>query len=166
LSGCGKQVFERLALGGALTATDIPFSMTPPDEFASAIWSPQAGTFVCFDLSSDVWSLTPAGELAMVGQTENPLKGVAVVRTFARHRLEPPSGPAAGGTRVTLHGAGFQGGGPLTVRFDGQDAADVTVVDDRTVTATAPPGSPGAVDVTVGMGFDTRARYPGDFTYE
>ena len=102
----------------------------------------------------------------MAGQTENPLKGVAVVRTFAPHRLEPPSGPAAGGTLVTLHGAGFQGGGPLTVRFDGQDAGGVTVVDDRTVTAIAPPGSVGAVDVTVRVGFDTRARYPGDFTYE
>jgi hypothetical protein len=164
-SGGGLQVFERLAIDGGVTATDIPFSVTPPDEIASAIWSPETGSFLCFDLSEQVQSLTPAGELIMVGQTEASLKGVAVVRSFAPHRLEPASGPAAGGTLVTLHGAGFQGAGPLTVGFDGQDAGSVTVVDDRTLTAISPPGS-GTVDVTVRAGTVTRARYPGDFRYE
>ena len=60
--------------------------------------------------------------------------------------LDPTSGPEAGGTQVTISGAGFTGA--TAVKFGPTAAASFTVVNDSTITATSPAGS-GAVDVTV-----------------
>ena len=59
--------------------------------------------------------------------------------------LEPAAGPARGGTPVTLRGAGFlaAGAGTTTVRFASASAADVRVLDDATLTCSAPRGLPG-----------------------
>ena len=53
--------------------------------------------------------------------------------------LGPPFGPPAGGTVVTITGAGFTGA--TGVRFGaGRPAASFTVVSDTEITATSPPG--------------------------
>lgn len=57
--------------------------------------------------------------------------------------VEPSSGPTAGGNVVTIHGAGFCGGGTCgwaEVYFVGYRAADVQLLDDSTIRATVPPG--------------------------
>ena len=59
--------------------------------------------------------------------------------------LSPTTGPAAGGTTVTLTGTGLTG--TTDVTFDGVPAADVVVVDDSTVTVTTPAHAAGTVDV-------------------
>jgi hypothetical protein len=76
--------------------------------------------------------------------------------------IDPSSGDVAGGTAITLDGAGLTG--TTGVTFGGAAATGVTVVDDGTVTATTPPGAAGAVDVVVTApgGTDTLA---GGFTY-
>lgn len=61
--------------------------------------------------------------------------------------VSPSSGPAAGGTTVTIKGSGFTDA--TAVDFGSTPATNVTVVSDTQITATAPPGSAGAVDVTV-----------------
>src|SRR5262249_12895633 len=62
--------------------------------------------------------------------------------------INPTSGPAAGGTAVTIHGTEFVDG--ATVTIGGQPAADVVVVDDHTITATSSVLFDGtANDVTV-----------------
>jgi len=64
--------------------------------------------------------------------------------------LTPPTGTAAGGTQVTLNGAGFRddGAGTNQVRFGGVLATSVVVVSDEILTCVTPPGTPGAaVDV-------------------
>jgi len=63
--------------------------------------------------------------------------------------ISPSSGPAAGGTNLTITGTSFQPG--AGVRIGGVPATGVTVVSDTQITASTPPLSPGTlndVDVT------------------
>jgi hypothetical protein len=61
-------------------------------------------------------------------------------------RVSPPSGPATGGTTVTITGTNFDGA--TGVSFGSTPAASFSVVSDTTLRAVAPPGT-GTVDVTV-----------------
>ncbi|MEH3053791.1 MAG: IPT/TIG domain-containing protein, partial [Patulibacter minatonensis] len=60
--------------------------------------------------------------------------------------LSPSSGPASGGTSVTITGTNLTGAS--AVKFGGTDATSYTVVNSTTITATAPAGT-GTVDVRV-----------------
>jgi|GEM_PF-1096396 len=82
--------------------------------------------------------------------------------------VSPPNGTPLGGTVVTLTGSGYLANAPglNSVTFGGASAANVTVVDDTTLTCESPPGIVGAtVDVTVSNanGSDTLA---GAYTYD
>jgi hypothetical protein len=61
--------------------------------------------------------------------------------------LSPTSGPAAGGTTVTISGTGFASG--ATVTFGGVAASSVTVDGSTTITAIAPAHASGQVNVVV-----------------
>ncbi len=61
--------------------------------------------------------------------------------------VAPASGPAAGGTAVTLSGSAFAPG--TTVAFGAAAAASVTIVSSTSLTCVAPAGGPGWTDVTV-----------------
>ncbi|MEU7519813.1 IPT/TIG domain-containing protein [Kitasatospora aureofaciens] len=74
--------------------------------------------------------------------------------------VAPSSGPAAGGTTVTLTGTGFTGA--TAVLFGTTAAASFTVVSGTQITATTPPGT-GTVQVTVVTGSGTSNGVP--FTY-
>ena len=76
--------------------------------------------------------------------------------------IDPSTGPAAGGTAVTLHGAGFSTA--AVVRF-GEAVAPVATVAPGVMAVVAPPGSPGSVDVSVTLG-DQVATLPGAWHYE
>jgi IPT/TIG domain len=60
--------------------------------------------------------------------------------------ISPGSGPADGGTAVTIHGTGLTGA--TAVLFGGAQATGVTVLSDQLVNAASPPGD-GTVNVTV-----------------
>ncbi len=60
--------------------------------------------------------------------------------------ISPSSGPARGGTPVTITGSGFTGA--TTVDFGIGNAATFTANNDTTLIATSPPGT-GTVDITV-----------------
>ena len=80
--------------------------------------------------------------------------------------ISPVAGPTAGGSPVTLIGTGFAAA-PATgaVRF-GAAAAAYTVLSDTQITAMAPAGAAGTVDVTVATIGGTSAASAGDrFTY-
>jgi hypothetical protein len=62
-------------------------------------------------------------------------------------KLKPRSGHAAGGTVVAITGTGFTAG--ALVRFGATAASEVTVDSATSITAVAPPGAIGRVDVTV-----------------
>ena len=77
----------------------------------------------------------------------------------------PNTGPSAGGTKVTIHGAGFASG--EVVYFGNQPAAKTVVKNGGTVVATAPYASGEiAVDVTVAQEAGSSPTSPADvFTY-
>ncbi len=77
--------------------------------------------------------------------------------------ISPAFGPMAGGTTVTLTGAGFTGA--TQVLFDGVAATGVTVVSDTQITATAPAHAAGDADVSVLTPAGTSVPRSVAFTY-
>src|SRR3984893_1307943 len=77
--------------------------------------------------------------------------------------VNPATGPASGGTTVTITGTNFAAGD--TVAFGGSAATGVTVNSATSITATSPAGS-GTVDVTVtGPGGTSATSSADQFTY-
>src|SRR5438067_10286756 len=62
-------------------------------------------------------------------------------------KVVPKTGPATGGTSVTITGTGFAGA--TAVKFGATSATKFTVNSSTSITATSPPAIPGVVDVTV-----------------
>jgi len=71
---------------------------------------------------------------------------IEVVETPSVTSVEPKTGPAAGGTSVTITGNGFSGA--TAVKFGPANATSFTVNSESSITATSPAGT-GTVDVTV-----------------
>lgn len=89
--------------------------------------------------------------------------GFAFVDKLAVTGVDPASGPAAGGTALTLEGRGFASG--MTATLGGLPLADLVVVSDTEATATAPAGASGPVDLVVRTA-DEQARLRDAFLYE
>lgn len=77
--------------------------------------------------------------------------------------IDPATGPAAGGTAVTVRGAGFTGA--TTLRIADVPLADLVVVSDTEITGTTVAGAHGAHDVVVRTP-DTEGVLEGGFTFE
>jgi plastocyanin len=75
----------------------------------------------------------------------------------------PSSGPAAGGTSVSIAGSGFASG--ATVSFGSIAASSVSVANATAITAVAPAGSAGKVDVVVTNPDGQTGRLAEAFTY-
>ena len=74
--------------------------------------------------------------------------------------VTPSSGPEAGGTSIAVVGMGFIQG--LTeVSVGGFQADSVSVISSNVLTAVTPPGTPGAVDVTVQNGDESKSLAAG-----
>jgi IPT/TIG domain/Autotransporter beta-domain len=88
-------------------------------------------------------------------------------------QVTPSSGPAAGGTSITISGNGFANGDVVQIGgvavlgacLGGTAATNVTVVDSQTITAKTPAGSPGAANVLVCTILGSVVSQPGTFTY-
>jgi hypothetical protein len=119
----------------------------------------QSATGVVVVNNTTITCLTPAGAPgSSVSVTVSNANGSATLNNgFTYNPLPtltsvmPGSGPASGGTMVSLTGTGFQanGAGTNTVTFGGQPATNVVVVNNTTIMATTPAGGPGAVNVVV-----------------
>ena len=92
--------------------------------------------------SVDVTVTNPLGTSATSGADQYSYVAGPVVTG-----VSPASGPLAGGTSVTVTGAGFTGAS--AVDFGAAPATSFTVNSDGSITAVAPAGSAGTVDVTV-----------------
>lgn len=78
--------------------------------------------------------------------------------------IDPASGPASGGTWVTVTGSRFEGATAVT--FGGRSAVAFTVVSAGRIRAEAPPHEAGTVDVQVlGPSGTSSAGAPDRFTY-
>jgi hypothetical protein len=73
--------------------------------------------------------------------------------TPAVTKVAPKTGPASGGTAVTISGSGFTS--TSTVAFGTAAASEVVFHSPSSITATSPPGSTGVVDVRVTNGAGT-----------
>jgi hypothetical protein len=73
--------------------------------------------------------------------------GLALPPTPIVSGVNPDGGPPAGGNQVRITGTGL--GSATAVDFGGVPAASFTVDGPDLITATAPPGAAGTVDVTV-----------------
>ena len=77
--------------------------------------------------------------------------------------VSPASGPATGGTQLTITGTNFATG--ATVRVGGTLATGITLVSSTQLRATTPAGSAGARDVQVTNPGGSSATQAGAFTY-
>lgn len=75
-------------------------------------------------------------------------------------KLSPKAGPAAGGTSVAITGSGLSGA--TSVRFGSTAAASYKVNSSTSISALAPAGTSGIVDVTVTTAAGTSAISKGD----
>ncbi len=126
-----------------LVASNLKAHLQPAGYFATLVWSP----------------VNPTVDNSMkVNLTVDPC-----VSCQAVSGISPASGPAAGGTQVTITGSGFTYA--QEVSFGSTAASSLTVDSDTQITATSPAGS-GTVDVTIKGKFGTSAPVAADkFTY-
>lgn len=119
--------------------------------------------------SSCTLTYTPGS--TVVAQTNFPIKGsntnavTAAIQIDAGITIDtvsPSSGPASGGTGITLTGNGFTGATSLT--FGGIAATSLNVVNSTTVTAVTPAQATGAVDVVMTTSSGSATKTNG-FTY-
>ncbi|MDB5308070.1 MAG: Alkaline phosphatase [Gemmataceae bacterium] len=128
-----------------------------------------AATSFTVDSDTQITAATPAGAagaadvaVTTAGGTATATGAFTYVAAPAIAVVSPSSGPAAGGTTVTITGTGFTGATDVT--FGGVSGIGLTVVSDTQITVTTPAGAVGAVDVVVTTpgGSDTAT---GAFTY-
>jgi hypothetical protein len=136
--------------GTAVTITGTNFASGATVTFGSA-----AATNVAVVSSTSITATTPAGGAGAVTVTvTNPgvmsgslTNGFTYMVGPTVTTVSPSSGPAAGGTAVTITGTNFASG--ATVTFGGAAATSLVVVSSTSITATTPAHSAGAVTVTV-----------------
>src|SRR6185369_15157611 len=131
-----------------------------------------AATSITVNSSTSITATSPAGTSTVDLRVTNPGGTSATsaadqftyVATPAVTSLSPTSGPAAGGTVVTITGTNFTG--VTAVSFGGTAAAGFTFNSATSMTATSPAGAAGAVDVRVTTPGGTSATSAADqFTY-
>ena len=139
---------------------------------SGAAWT-QTAELTAFDGAANAYfgqSVSISGNTFVVGAPEatvggNYTQGAAYVfgSSAGVTGISPAYGPLAGGTTVTITGAGFQNA--TAVDFGTVAASSFTIDSDSQITATSPAGS-GTVDVTVVFPAGTSVAFPGDqFTY-
>jgi autotransporter-associated beta strand protein len=161
------------AAGGTLvTITGTGFKGASAVEFGAT-----AATGVSVMNDSTITALSPAGSgavdvtLITPGGTSETSSADRFTYTAAPAApaapavtgISPNTGPAAGGTLVTISGSGFSGA--TTVEFGTTAATGLKVLSDSTITADSPADT-GTLDVTVITSAGTSAATPADrFTY-
>jgi len=155
--------------GGTIVAiTGTGFTGTTAVKFGST-----AATSFTVDSPTSITALAPSGtgtvDITVVTTIGTSATSAAYQYTFemvpAVTSINPASGPATGGTTVTITGANFTG--LTTVMFGGASAASFTLNSDTSITATSPAGSAGTVDIVVTTPAGTSATSAADqFTYQ
>ncbi len=139
---------------------------------ATVTFGGSSATSVAFVSSTQLKATTPAHAAGAVSvAVTNPDNSSATLPggfTFGTasltvSSLSPISGPAAGGTTVTISGSNFQSG--VSVSFGGLGATSVSLTNSSTLVAVTPVHSSGSVIVTVTNSSGTSATLPSGFTF-
>ncbi|MCX5314443.1 IPT/TIG domain-containing protein [Streptomyces sp. NBC_00154] len=150
-----------LSGGNTVTITGTNLTLTSTVRFGAA-----AATGVTVDSDSQVFANAPSGSGSVTvtvttpGGTSTPGLGTAYYTYLAVpavSSLNPSSGPALGGTTVTLTGSGLTYADE--VRF-GSVPVPFTAVSDTQIIAVAPGGAPGTVTVVVRTPAGTASGIP------
>ena len=154
---CGSTVTRKLGDHAAITGTSNSWWQI------STTWSCLVGTatsnvrfvtyledYYAYDLAPDYYTGTPISFSTLVA-------GSPSITT-----ISPASGPAAGGTRVTITGTNLAG--TTSVRF-GELAATIVSKAATTLVVTSPAGMPGPENVTVQNAVASATKDSG-FTYQ
>jgi subtilase family serine protease len=152
ITGAGFRTGATVSFGTMAASNVVVVSSSEITATAPAVGTAGPGT-------RNVLVSTAAGTSAKVAADQFTYTGPAV------SKVSPSSGPLAGGTAVTITGAGFTSG--ASVAFGTVAATNVQVVSSTKITATSPKGlSPGARNVLVTTSAGTSAKVAGDqFTY-
>ena len=160
--------------GPAAGGTTVTITGTGFVSGATVDFGANRGTSATVSSSGDSITVgSPAGVAGTVYVTVTTPGGTSTASSVAEFNytvvpvvsaLSPSSGPASGGTTVTITGTGFVTG--LSVDFGNDSAKGVSLIGSTSVTATSPEGSVGTVAVTVVTVGGTSATSPAaDFTY-
>ncbi len=158
-----------LAAGGASV-------VVTGDNFDGATFVHVGGVPVAFTVSSDssLTATVPAGTPGTVDVTVTTPQGTSATGAPDEFTyvgiptvtgISPDAGPTSGGTSVTVTGTNFAGAD--AVDFGATPATGFTVNSATSLTATAPAGTTGTVDVTVRTpGGSSPTGAPDEFTYQ
>src|SRR5450759_346148 len=147
----------------SLTAYGLPAGTTASFN-PTSVTSGQNAT-VTFNVGDSTATGTYTITVGATGQSAYHATTVTLTVTNAPvvTSVSPSAGPASGGTVVTV--TGMRLSGTTSVSFGSTPATNFSVVNDTTITATAPAGT-GTVDVTVTSPAGTNGTSPPDqFTY-
>lgn len=140
-----------LAGGTSVTLTGTGFTGATAVKFGAV-----NATGFAVNSATQITATAPAGAAGSVDITVTAPGGTSATHANARFTyagapsvlsLAPASGPLAGGTSVVLTGTGFTGAS--AIKFGGTNAASFTVDSATRITATAPAGTAGTVNVLV-----------------
>jgi IPT/TIG domain len=154
--------------GTVVTITGTGFTPGNIVEFGASV-----ATSVTFLNSTSLLATSPAGIVGTTDVTVTTEGGTSATVAADQFTylpaptitsISPSFGSVTGGTPVTIAGTNFTGA--TSVHFGTSAATAVTVVNATTITAQAPAGATGVVDVTVTTPNGTTAANVGDqFTY-
>jgi len=144
--------------GGGHVATLVISSRTPQGFQSSTLLQHQS----TLRLMAEAVGLTSFPGAATAAPNMSEFFGAATNTAPQISGVSPSSGPAAGGTAVTISGTGFTTG--ATVTFGGT-AASATVAGSTTINAIAPSHASGAVNVVVTNPGGQSATLTNGFTY-
>ncbi len=154
--------------GTTVTITGTGFTGANAVNFGS-----NAATSFTVNTATSITAVAPAGS-GTVDVTVTTPGGTSATSAADKYsytpaptvtQIAPAAGPTGGGTSVTITGTGFTGAN--AVDFGSNAATNVTVVSGTQITATAPAGSAGTVDVTVTTPGGTSATGTADeYTYD
>jgi hypothetical protein len=145
--------------GNAVTISGANFTGATAVSFGDT-----AATDFSVDSDNQITATAPPGADGTVNVTVTTPAGTSLINGAAQYtyevppvinRIAPASGPTAGGNAVTITGTGLLSA--TAVSFGDTAATDFAVDSDTQITAIAPPGSVGTVDVTVANAVGTSA---------
>lgn len=154
ISGSGFQTGATVTIGG-LAATNV----TVVSATTITAKTPLGPSNIGSDTTVPVVVRNPDGSSATRASGFTWLLGTPSIASVSPYRGAP-----AGGVVVTIFGSGFTSGLPVSVKFGGTSATNVTVLSPVVLTAVAPAHADGTVDVVVQVGSGS-ATASGAFTY-
>ena len=140
ISGCQFEYGSSTSYGELVACSALPGSGTSPVAVSAPLTSLAPGTTYHYRLVAFSLGGTSYG-------ADQTLTTAAAGPAPVIKKISPKSGPAVGGTTVTITGTGFTGA--TQVKFGAAEGTIVSVNSNTSMTVVSPAGTKGTVNVTV-----------------